>query len=73
MDPSTLNFAMSGAIVVVTVGIYLLQRRRNAQQRADDLNEAKIKQARKLSPQASQAVAVSKKSRQPKPSLRKSK
>ena len=73
MDPSTLNFAMAGVIVVITGGVYILQRRSDARQRADDLAEGKTEGATERGAQASSTLVSSNRPGQPKKPVRKDK
>ncbi len=58
MEPSTLNYVMAAAIVVLTGGVYLLQRHTDAEQRADDEAElAAASQRPTKAFQAAQAIA----------------
>ena len=66
MDPSTLNLVMAGAIVVITGGVYMLQRHSDARQRADDLAEGKTEDATERGAQASTRLVSSNKPRKPK-------
>lgn len=70
MDPSTLNLVMAGAIIVITGGVYMLQRHSDARQRADDLAEGKTEDATERGAQASTRLVSSSKPRHPKMPVR---